>query len=215
MPLPSLSDEKTYLQLTTTGDDALLTSLQADAISAVERDTGRTFASGSNSVTRYSTDGQTSIVIHDRPYTDASRTVTLGGVTMNESGSSANVWFLPDRRDQAITTTIQLRYYDTSRIDWYKADPQWFDKNLDNPRGYGASPNDLVITGVKGHPFPQADISWAVKFSWAVLYFAAKAGASGVVYTPTGEPIDIDGESLRYQKFVREWRIRTAVAIGG
>lgn len=203
---PSLPDVKNYLGLTTTADDALILSLLPDAVAAVERDTGRTFASGSNSTTRYSTDGQAALVIHDRPYTDASRTVTLGGVTMVEN---TNIWFLPDRRDPAIATVIQLRYFDSNKV----RDFNWFDGNHDSPRWSGGTPNDLVIAGIIGHPSPRSDVLWAFKYQAASLYFAAKSGASGVVYTPSGDPVDIDGESLRYQKFIAEWKIKTAVTV--
>ena len=206
---PSLPDVKNYLGLTTTADDALITSLLPDAVAAVERDTGRTFASGSNSQTKYSTDGNSSLVIHDRPLVDASRVVTLWGVTMVED---TNVWFLPDRRDPSITSTIQLRYFDRSRADWYKASPNWFDANLDNPRWFSmGSPNDLSITGIIGHPSPKSDVLWAMKYQAARLYYVAKSGAAGVVYTPAGDAVSVDGEATRYSKFVQEWRIRTAV----
>lgn len=208
--LPSLSDIKVYLGLTTTGDDALLTQLQGVAVGRAEADTGRSFSSSSNQTTRYSTDWQFSLVIHDRPFTDASRTVQLNGVTMSEG---SNVWFLPDRRDQNITTTIQLQYYDTSRSEWYKADPGWFDKNLDRPRrGYGSMPNDLVISGIKGQPFPRSEVTGAITILWAWLYWRAKSGASGTVATITGDLISLSDLPVEYQQFVTEWRIRTAVS---
>ena len=210
--LPSLSDVKTYLGLTGTQDDALITSLLAPAVAQAERDTGRRFASGSNTTTRYSTDGNATLVIHDRPLIDGNRTVTWLGVTMTED---TNVWFLPDRRDPDITTTIQLRYFDTSVADWYKADPQWWDKNLDR-YAYGPSaPNDLVISGIIGQPFPQADVVWAVTYQTANLYWLAKSGASGVVFSPTGVAVSVDGEAARYAKFVAEWTIKTAVSLVG
>jgi gp6-like head-tail connector protein len=208
-PLPTRTDLKTYLGITGTQDDALIDQTIVDAVGKAERDTGRTFAAASNVTTRYSTDGQSSLIIHDRPYTDPSRTVTLGGAAMTEGTS---VWFLPDRRDQAITATIQLRYYDRSRPDWYKADPQWFDKNLDNPRYFSGTPNDLVIAGIGGMPFPHNDVVGAIRLLMAWLYWNAKSGASGVVQLPTGENIDLEAEPPRYQEFVRNWRIRTAVA---
>lgn len=212
-PLPSRSDLKTYLGLTGSADDALLDQLRLDAIAQAESDTGRRFASGSNSSTTYSSDGQALIVVHDRPLVDASRTVTVGGVTMTEG---TNVWFLPDRRDSTITTTLQVRYFDTGRGDWYKADPQWWDKNLDrHPYSYGSQPNDIVIEGIIGHPFPRSEIGAAIKLLWATLYWRAKSGASGTVYTPTGEPIDISDWPEPYKDFVRNWKIRTAVASVG
>jgi hypothetical protein len=208
-PLPDRIALKTYLGITGSQDDVLLEQVIVDAVGKAERDTGRTFASASNTVTRYSTDGQSSLIIHDRPYTDPSRTVQLSGVTMTEG---TGVWFLPDRRDQNITATIQLKYYDRTRGDWYKADPYWFDKNLDNPRYLSGSPNDLVITGVSGHPFPDDDVVGAIRLLEAWLYWNAKSGASGVVQLPTGESLDLEAEPPRYQEFVRNWRIRTAVS---
>ena len=208
MSLPTVADLKTYLGITGSQDDTLLAQTITDAVGKAERDTGRTFATASNTTTTYSTDGQSSIVIHDRPYADATRLVTLGGVTMTEG---TGVWFLPDRRDQRITATIQLKYYDRTRPDWYKADPFWFDKNLDNPRYFSGTPNDLVIQGIIGHPFPADDIVGSIRLLEAWLYWNAKSGASGVIQLPTGESLDLEAEPPRYTEFVRNWRIRTAV----
>jgi len=209
MPLPTVSDLKTYLGITGTQDDALLAQAIIDGVGKAERDTGRTFSTGSNYRTTYSTDGQASLVIHDRPFTDASRVVTVNGVTMTEG---TNIWFLPDRRDQNVTAAVQLRYYDQGVPDWYKADPLWWDKNLDNPRAFGGAPNDLVITGVKGQPFPSDDVVGSIRLLEAWLYWNAKSGASGVVQLPTGESLDLEAEPPRYAEFVRNWRIRTAVS---
>lgn len=209
MSLPTVSDLKTYLGITGSQDDALLAQVITDALGKAERDTGRKFATASNTRTTYSTDGQTSLVIHDRPFEDAGRTVTLDGVSMVEG---TNIWFLPDRRDQNVTATVQLHPYDTSRADWYKSDPYWFDKNLDRPRARGSTPNDLVITGVSGHPFPSDDVVGAIRLLEAWLYWNAKSGASGVIQLPTGESLDLEAEPPRYAEFVRNWRIRTAVA---
>lgn len=204
--IPPLADIKTYLGITGTQDDTLLTALRLDAISQVERDTGRTFSSSSNVTTRYSTNGNTSLVVHDRPYVDASRVITWQGSVLSEGTS---VWMLPDRRDGNITTTIQLTPFDTT----YVRDFNWFDGNHDNPRwGQSGTPNDLTIIGIIGHPFPAQDVGWAVKYQTALLYWQAKSSASGIVVTPTGTEVDVEGESPRYERFVREWTIRTAVA---
>jgi hypothetical protein len=207
--LPTVTDLKSYLGITGSQDDALLAQMITDAVGKAERDTGRTFATASNVTTRYSTDGQSSIIVHDRPYADSTRVVSLQGVTQTEGTA---VWFLPDRRDQRISATVQLRYYDTSRPDWYKADPMWWDKNLDSPRYASGAPNDLVITGIIGHPFPSDDVVGAIRLLEAWLYWNAKSGASGVVQLPTGESLDLEAEPPRYAEFVRNWRIRTAVA---
>ena len=207
--MPTTSDIKTYLGITGSQDDTLIAQALSDAIGKAEADTSRRFAAASNTVTRYSSDGQSSFTIHDRPYADAGRTVTWMGATLVEG---TNVWFLPDRRDQNVSVTLQLRQYDTSRADWYKADPQWFDKNLDQRRYPNGMPNDVVITGVIGHPFPHTDVVGAIRILAAWLYWNAKSGASGVVQLPTGENIDLSETPPRYQDFVDKWRIRTAVA---
>lgn len=211
-PLPSLSDVKSYLGLTTTGDDALLTERLATAISTAEHHTSRRFSASSNTTTVYSTDGQSSIVIHDRPYTDASRVVTLSGATMIEG---TNVWFLPDRRDPAISTTIQLAAYDQSLPGWYKVDPFWWDKNLDRLARYGSTPLDLSITGILGMPFPSQDIVGNIIVLTAYLYWKAKSGASGVVASPTGDFVELGETPEEYQAFVKRWTIKTAVSVIG
>lgn len=207
-PLPSVTDVKTYLGLTTTGDDAIITERLATAIGMAERDTGRTIASGSNSVTRYSSNGDSVLQIHDRPYTDGSRTVTWNGVSMVEG---TNVWFLPDRRDQNITASLQIRFFNQTG-EWYKTDPYWWDKNLDR-RGFGASlPNDIVVSGIIGMPFPKSDITGAILVLTAFLYWRAKSGASGTAYDITGDSFSLAETPPEYQRFVADWRVRSAVA---
>ena len=170
--MPTTADIKTYLGITGSQDDALIASCLTDAIGKAERDTGRTFAAASNTTTTYSTDGQFSMVIHDRPFTDASRVVRINGVAYTEG---TNVWFLPDRRDQRITATIQLKYYQPGKV----RDFNWFDGNHDDPRymTYG-TPNDLVITGIIGHPFPDDDVAGAI-----VQQNAVEQGLSSALFT--------------------------------
>lgn len=208
-PLPSLSDIKGRLGLTTTADDTLLTALLADAVAQAGRDTGRTFSSASNVTTRYSSNGETSLVIDDRPYADASRTVILTGTTLIEG---VNVWFLPDRRDQNISSTIQLRVYNQGPF----RDFNWFDGNHDNPRyQIGGIPNDLVITGILGMPFPSQDVVNGISTLTMFLYWKYKSGGSGQVISPTGTVVDLDELDDSYARFVIRWRIRTAVTSAG
>ena len=211
MPIVSLAEVKTYLGLVGTGDDQLISSCIVQAEARLERDTGRTFAYSSNVSRTYSTDGQASLVIRDVPaYGSNTRTVTLGGVTLTEG---TGYWLLPDRRNPDVSVTIQLRFYDTTRAGWYKADPQWWDKNLDTLYAHGGTPNDLVITGTEGHALPvPGDVVGMEKVMAALLYWQAKSGASGTVNTPTGETIDLTQDPIGYDQFVRDWKIRTAVA---
>ena len=211
MPIVSLADVKTYLGLTGTGDDQLISSCIDAAQGRIEQDTGRVFAYTSNTTRTYSTDGAASLNIRDVPAVASNTaTVTLNGAAMTYG---SQWWLLPDRRNPEVSVTIQLRFYDTSRPDWYKADPNWWDKNMDNPRYWVSigSPNDLVIAGPEGHPNPQGDVVGMHKTMAALLYWQAKSGASGTVSTPQGETIDLSADPIGYDVFVRNWKLHTAV----
>ena len=209
MPLITLTELKDYLGVTGTADDLQIAAAASNASIMAERDTGRVFAVSSNVTRRYSTDGQASLVIHDRPYSDSERTVTWNGATLTEGTS---VWFLPDRRNGDVSTTVQLRPYDTSRADWYKVVPMWFDRNLDQRRYTSGLPNDLVIAGVEGHPSLPADVKQAVLELAAFLYWNRKSGASGFVQTPQGDQVELGEYPESYKLMVKNWRIRNAVA---
>jgi hypothetical protein len=208
-PLVALDELKSYLGVTGTADDLRIASAASNASIMAERDTSRVFAVTSNVTRVYSTDGQASMVVHDRPRVDPSRVVAWNGASMVEE---TNIWFLPDRRSTEVSTTIQLRTYDTSVAHWYKADPQWFDKNLDTRTYPNGTPNDLSITGVEGHPTLPADVHQAVLELAAYLYWNTKAGASGFVQTPQGDQVELGEYPESYRLMVKNWRIRTAVA---
>ena len=210
-PIVTLDELKQYLGITGTADDLLLASIASNATETAQRDTSRIFAVSSNVTHRYSTDGQSAITIHDRPYFDSTRTVTwIGAVQTEEEG----YWLLPDRRNPDTSHTIQLRHFDRTGT-WYKADPGWFDKNLDKIDGRGSTPNDLVISGTVGHPVIPRDVKHAVTVLAALMFWDAKSGGSGVVQSPTGEQVDLAALQDIYARFVQNWRIRTAVAVVG
>jgi hypothetical protein len=206
--LVSLDEVKAYLGVTGNQDDVRIASAASNASAMAERDTGRIFAVASNVTTRYSTNGAASIVIHDRPYLDEDRTVTLSGATTTEG---SGVWFLPDRRNPDVSVTAQLRHFDMGRADWYKADPDWWDKNLDTINYTASTPNDLVITGVVGHPNLPDDVHQGVLELAAFLYWNEKSGASGFVQTPQGDQVELGDYPESYKRLVRNWKIRTAV----
>ena len=208
MTLITLDELKTYVGATTNNDDLRLASAASNASIMAERDTGRRFAVASNVTHTYSTDGSASINIHDRPRNDSSRTVRLGGVDLTEN---TLYWLLPDRRNEDVSVTIQLAYYG-NRPDWFKADPNWWDRNLDTFYGRGGQPNDLVITGVEGHPTLPADVRQGVLELAAFLYWNEKSGASGFVQTPQGDQVELGDYPQSYKDLVRNWKIHTAVA---
>src|SRR5687767_4416249 len=137
--IPDVAAYKTYLGITGSQDDGRLAAIAAIVPRRAERATGRLFAAGSHTL-RYSTNGASSLIIHDRPYIDGTRQVILSGVTMEES---TNVWFLPDRRNPDITATIQLDPFDMGDSRWYLRHGNWFDANLDSPRYRTGAPLDL------------------------------------------------------------------------
>ncbi len=212
MPIVSLAEVKTYIGLTGTQDDQLLSTLIVSAQARMERDTGRVFAYTSNTTSTYSSDGETLVRVRDMPANGSNtRTVTLSGVTLV---NGQNYWLLPDRRNPEVSTVLQLRYFDRSQQGWWRGYSNWFDANLDNPRYWSrmGAPNDLVINGSEGHPSPLGEIVNMAKALTALLYWQAKAGASGTVVTPTGDLIDISSrDPIGYEDFVKTWRIRTAV----
>jgi hypothetical protein len=209
MPGPSLADIKTYLGITGTGDDTLISSCLLSAVAQAEADTGRRFAYASNTVQTWSSDGQTLVRIYDVPRTDATRTITLSGVTLTEG---TNAWLLPDRRNSDVSTTLQLFAFDRTG-DWYKSDPQWWDKNLDSLFGrYGTDPLDVRVSGFIGHPTWRDDVTEQVKFLTAWFYWRAKSGASGVIQLPGGQEIDLGAEPLSSPQFVANWAVRTQVS---
>ena len=205
--LVSLPELKTYLGLTTAADDTLLAACASNATVIAERDTGRTFSVASNVTRRYSTDGQAALVVHDMPYSDSSRTVSLDGTALTQD---THYWLLPDRRNQEVSTTIQLRHFE---VGWNARHFNWFDGNLDSPRYQMGSPNDLSITGVVGHPTLPLDVKQAITELAAWLYWRAKSGASGFINTPTDEVIELADYPPTYVRFVNAWKIRTAASL--
>jgi hypothetical protein len=214
MALPlivSLDELKTYLGFSgPTGDDALLASCASNATAQAEADTGRYFSVRSNHTERYSSNNQASLTILDVPYDDPTRTVTWLGAALTVDST---YWLLPDRRNTATASTLQLRFYDFTRPDWYKASPNWFDANLDRHSGGGSAPNDLVVVGVHGMPANGPnDVHQAVLELAAWLYYRAKSGASGFINTPTGEEIDLGALPDTYAQMIRNWKVTTGVA---
>jgi hypothetical protein len=209
IPLVTLTEVKTYLGLVGAADDVLIASIASNATAVAERHTGRVLAVTSNTTRTYSTNGNRALTIHDRPYSDPARVVTWNGADLTEG---TDVWFLPDRRSEDVTTTIQLAPFDTTSHNWYLREPMWFDRNLDRSTiGAGGTPNDLVIRGVEGHPAITGDTRQALLELCAGLYYIAKSGASGTVSVNTD--IDLSELSAPYQQWVKDWRRVTAVEV--
>lgn len=211
-PLVTLTDIKTALGKTGTDDDLLIASIASNATAQAENDTSRIFSVTSNVAHTYSTDGSAVVEILDRPRSDATRTMTLYGAALNETGTGANVWLLPDRRNQDVSIAVQVRPFDTSSADWYKGDPQWFDKNLDRRRYTNGMPNDLVITGTVGHPVLDKGVFAGVLELACWMYWRAKGGVSSYASTLSGTEVDLANLPELYQVMVDGWKVRPHVA---
>ena len=209
---PTLEEVKQALQIppATTVHDSYIASLIAPAVAELERLSGRTISASSNVETIYSTDGASALVIHDRPWVDPSRTVTLEGTALT---SAQDFWFLPDRRIPNITAMIQLRSF-SGQGEWYKSDPMWWDKNLDywNDRfGSGTQPNNLAITGIIGMPILTDDTWNAIREMTAYL-FRIKDAAGNNTFTPQGVILDLSDLPSVVQQWIGNWQIKTHVA---
>lgn len=209
VPIVSLTDIKTYLGKVGTDDDVLIASIASNATAKAEQDTGRVFSVTSNVTSVYSTDGQAMVSVRDLPRADSTRVVTLNGATMTEN---TNYWLLPDRRNPAVSTQLQVRPWDRSRPDWYKSDPFWFDKNLDRyPYGPG-TPLDLSVTGTEGHPQVSGDVFAAIAELACWEYWRSKGGVSSYASSLSGTQVDLSVEPDLYTKMVEHWKVRTQVA---
>jgi hypothetical protein len=207
-PLVTLTEIKQYIGITGAADDLLLASIASNATAVAERHSGRVLAVTSNVTRYYSSNGDRVIAVHDRPMSDATRTVRLGGVTLTED---TDAWFLPDRRYGDITTTLQVEPFDTGAGTWYLTEPAWFDRNLDSRTLRSGMPNDLVITGTEGHPQITGDTRQALLELCSWLYYRSKSGASGLAVVATD--IDLSELPAVFRQWVDHWRVRTAVSL--
>lgn len=211
-PLVTLTDIKQALGKMGTDDDLLIASIASNASAKAENDTSRIFAVASNVTHTYSTDGQASVDILDRPVSDSTRTITWLGATLAE-GKSA--WLLPDRRNQDVSTVLQVRPYDTGAAEWWKADPMWWDKGLDVRRYPGGMPNDLVITGTVGHPVLDGEVRAAVIELACWMYWRTKGGVSSYSSSLSGTEVPLDKEPEVYRSMVDGWKVRPHVGLVG
>jgi hypothetical protein len=135
----------------------------------------------------------------------------MDGATFTEN---TDVWFIQDRRSENITARIQLRAFSGSG-EWWKADPDWFNKNLDlwaRRYGDGGMPNNLAIRGIIGMPIITDD-TWHAIVEMTAYLFRQKDSAANITFGPDGSILDISDLPTPVQAWIQNWRIRTAVAV--
>ncbi len=163
-------------------DSALGSNIRA-AQGMIERETGRQFDTQTGVTKTLNSNGQAVVSIPDL------RSAT--GVTLQDSALDSNqtYWLLPDVRHSGVYVAVQLRSYGSD----YRANPQWFDRNLDSwwwrDGGYGL-PNDLTITGDWGWTEKPMDLVIGVRALAAWLSKRADALLAGAVQNPDGSILD-------------------------
>lgn len=183
--------------------DALVSSNIRAASAYLERATGRQFEAQTGATKTFTTNGAASIQIPDlRTVTS----VTLQGAALTADES---YWAISD--NHGVVTTLQLRPYGTGSYPNYKANPQWFDRNLDRDfyryGGYGSLPNDLVIVGDWGHePLPE-DLLHACKVlsAWYTRRPASVLANSQI--TPEGNQLNFSALPPEVERFIADWRL--------
>lgn len=162
--------------------DAPLGSNIRAAQGFLERQTGRRFDTGSGSIT-LSSHGRAVVSIPDlRSVTS----VTLQGATLE---ADASYWLLPDAKHSGVYVNVQLRAFGGD----YRSNPQWFDRNLDQPwyREGSGLPNDLVITSSAwGWDSKPDELLIGVKALAAWLTKRADAALSGGIVDAAGTVFD-------------------------
>lgn len=94
MNLTTLANVKQYLSITTTNQDALITSLIARESALVEAWTGRTFPSVSNTNKRLNGNGSKKLVLPDQPILSVSAVSILGSaISSSADGVAAGFMF--------------------------------------------------------------------------------------------------------------------------
>lgn len=181
----SPGDLRDYLATSqTTGRyaDAPLGSNIRAAQGWLERSTGRTFEV-ETSTRLFTTNGEAVVSIPDLASASA---VTLQGATLD---ADETYWLLPDTRHSGVYVNIQLRVFGGD----HRANPQWFDRNLDQPwytgRGYSL-PNDLSITGTWGWASKPDDLLLGVKALAAWMTKRADAALAGGILDAAGGVLD-------------------------
>lgn len=184
------TDVKTYLGISGTGDDTLLTALCARAQAAVDRYCNRTFEASSNTDRKFDAvqDVDGAVLYLDADLASIN-TVTNGDATTVTSGQ----YVTEPRQD---TPYYALRLLASSGVAWtYSTDPQ----NAITVNGKWAystsAPTDIV----------HATIRWAAylyRQKDASTFDVTAAPDLGVITVPQGIPADIEKLLAPYRKVV-------------
>jgi len=141
--------------------------------------------------------------------------VTWAGAPLS---ADTSYWLIPDIQQTGVAIAVQLRPF--GRGFDYRAYPDWFDTNKDNPKWVnsmreGSLPLDLVVAGAWG--YAAADLPQPVRRNTARLaaWMTLRSDTllSGAKATDTGI-FDLSNLPTEVQMFIAEWKIeRQAVGM--
>ena len=203
-----LNTSKTTERYTSENLDFLLQT----ASEQLERATGRVIAASSSNTSRtFTTMGRAVVTIPDLR---TAATVTLAGSSLT---ADETYHLIPSPQSPDIYTGVQVRPYQGPFTDpnWYKAYPEWFDRNLDNPRwGFDRSlPNDLVITGLWGWTNPP--MAWRLATMSLAGYYLKHADSLLVGAGVTAEELVLDFSEYpaEVRRLISDWQLGEQVVL--
>lgn len=210
------ADVRAYLNVTSnTGQysDGLIGSNINAASGNLQTWTGRQFESQGGSNTAYtktfSSDGQATIVL---PGLISAAAITSQSVPLI---ANQTYWLIPDNLQTGVYTGLQVHSY-----GWqdYRANPEWFDRNLDSwlyrgkvGAGNQTLPNDVSVAGWWGHvPLPSPLLHATVLLAG---YYTLRPDSllTGVVQVGEGAFSSLSGIPDEVREFVHTWSLRSSV----
>lgn len=179
----------------------------------LERATGRVF--GDVTATKlFTTNGAAFLKI---PGLRAATAVTLQGTALT---ADSTYYLIPDVQQSGVYTGIQFRAFGSGNgSQWWKSNPEWFDRNLDSPyhpanRGSGrmSLPNDLSIAGAWGYTDIPEPVLHATKILAAYYTKRPDALLSGAISTPDGNLLNLSMLPVEVLGFIEAWNVGSMVA---
>lgn len=194
------------------GDGPIGSNIAA-ASAFLQRITRRQIEPQTGVTKRFTTNGRAIVPIVDLR---SATSVTLQGVTLQlDQGDSSTAWLLPDRVEPSVYTSVQVRPFGGN----WRANPQWFDRNLDTYASRGMSwsslPNDLEVTGDWGHdPYPP-DMVLAGEVLAAWYTKRPDALLANVASTLDGSLLNYAAMPPEVMDFLTAWRLREEMIVAG
>lgn len=157
--------------------------------------------------------------------------LTWGG---NPLVANTSYWLVPDAQQTGVYTGVRLRAYrSNSGFPWWYGNPDWFDRNYDNPfnplnLGGGwanvSMPNDLLIAGEAGYDptlsytdlgYPPFALLQAIKVLASFYTMRPASILADVAITPQGGVLNYSQMPREVADFIASWRAgQQAVSVG-